>query len=535
MEREKNILKRFWLLIVISISIVLILVFLIQHGNQKQINGATSGSGTESGSQNNQPITGNDRIVATFTPESGSAFQYNPPTIVDDFIYIGTSTKIDPSETSSKYLTTLPLNYFYKFDLDLKPVWTYSLGATMVDGGASLDSQGNIYFVTIDYAPIDNSANVQKGGGKNFLTLLNLYSLTNDGQFRWKRQISARNETWLHAMINCAIDANDTIYVGDSKLFAFDTDGNIKWQFPADSREIVGFRSSPIIDENGNVYFVSPEATKGGYETDQVYIYKFSPTSGGNPVWATLLDNQILDPEGGASYGGGMRERWVLSSPAFSSNQMSLIAIVGNTVNRVDTGNGTILWSMKPEGATGSFKASPAVDENDNIYVGTKSNKESIFYAIRADGSGLIWTITIGSDMYASPFLGDDGNVYFGSETSEYGHFHVADMKTGQLLWNIGNEIPDLSFGSPILYKGFLYVGVFQKQMFGNTLFKVRADAFDYLPNAAWPRFHGGNSNNGRQKGGEIPTESSQQEQPGTSLPGQSLRTSFSISKTFCA
>jgi outer membrane protein assembly factor BamB len=247
------------------------------------------------------------------------------------------------------------------------------------------------------------------------------------------------------------------------------------------------------------VYFISPEPTDNGVETDRIFAYKFSPTSKGVPIWQQLLDNQILEPEGGTNSGGGMKERWAQSSPAFSLQETSLYALVGNTINRVDTATGKLDWSMKPAGATGSFKSSPVVDDKDNLYVGTKSNTDSVFYAIRADGTGILWKITLGADMYPTPLLGDDGNVYFGSETSQHGRFHVADRLTGQLRWNL-DKMSDLSFGSPILYNGFIYLGIFQNNNGADSLFKIKADAKGYLPGAAWPRFHGGNANTGRRE-----------------------------------
>jgi outer membrane protein assembly factor BamB len=439
------------------------------------------------------------RIVALFLPDSKNTFGYNSPTIDHDFLYIGTSYGIDAGKIDPDYLKTWPMNYFYKFDLDLKPVWSYELDpTTMVDGGASLDSQGNIYFVTETFS-IPTPDELNKPDVKvTFKTAHDLVSLTNDGKFRWSKPISAADEMLIHGMINCAISKDDTIYVGDAKLFAFDTDGNVKWQYPDGSASFVAARTSPIIDQTGSVYFESPEPNAQGSETDQIYLYKFDPASGSKPVWKTLLANNILDPEGGYTVGGGTKERWVLSTPSFSKDQTGVIAVIGNTINRVDAAKGTVVWSIKPDGATGSIKASPAVDENDVVYVGTKSNKESIFYAIKPDGSGILWKIPVGADLYASPFLGDDGKVYFGSENLQIGELHAADTKTGDMLWNLGGpDMPDLSFGSPILYKGYVYFGVESIKSIPGTLFKVKVDASGYLPGAAWPRFHGGNNNDG--------------------------------------
>lgn len=442
----------------------------------------------------------NLRIVATFTDKNGNAFEYNTPTIINDEIYIGTSTNFNYNEKSQKILENIPYGTFYKMDLNLKPIWSYSLGKDNVAGSASLDSNGNIYFVSISYSLNDDPVQIEK---KNYNSAYELVSLTNDGKLRWKKSISEGTGNWIHGMINCAIGSDDTIYVGESKLFAFYPNGNIKWQYPGKSQEmgqnifITGFRSSPIIDSRGNVFFVSPEPTENRNETDQIRIYKFAPDSQGTPMWSTLLDNQILDPPGGKDYGGGYKDRWVLSSPAFSKGKKYIYSAVGNTINKINSENGNIVWSMKPEGATGGFQASPVVDDNDNIYIGSKSNNESNFYAIKADGSGLLWMIHNRTDIYTTAVLGDDSLVYYGSEGS-YGSFHAVDMKTGQTKWKIGNAIQDFSYGSLTLNKGYMYFGNYMLKIPYKSMYKLKVGANGYLPGSAWPKFHGGNANNGR-------------------------------------
>lgn len=442
----------------------------------------------------------NRRIVASFMPSSKAAFQYNTPTILNDNIYIGSSSRLAPDGDVVKNLNNLPANFFYKMDLDLNVIWKYPLGGHLqTAGGATLDSGGNIYFVVEDFSVADQTQE-NNGDKKNYTTNLYLYSLTGKGQFRWKQKISNNDESWIHAMINCAIDKNNVIYVGGKKLFAFDDEGNIKWQYPTRSTgdTITDLRSSPIIDNDGNIYFVSPQTFEISKENKKsnIFAYKFDNT--GKLVWSTLLDNQMMEPEGGTQNGGGY-EKWMLSSPAFGLNQSSLVAAVGSTINKVDTATGKILWSLKPHGATGSFKASPAIDDKDNIYIGTKSNNEAKFYAIRSDGTGLLWVNKdIASDMYSSPLLGDDGKVYVGSEYSKLNEFHALDIKTGDQIW--GLDLPDSSFGSPVLYKSFIYAGIFQYKFGYKTMYKIKADASGYLTGAAWPRFHGSNSNNGRSK-----------------------------------
>ncbi len=488
---QKSFIKRFWWLIPIIVVVVIAAVIFLSWKIKDD-----GGSNSKFFLDISQKVSALDsRIVDTFAVTSGSAFQYNSPTIVDDYIYIGSSRRV-PADTKPEDLQgLLHQDYFYKLDLDLNEIWEYALPEyTMCGGGAALDSDGNIYFVATRYYPDTRPIN-EKSISKGILTENWIYSLTNSGEFRWKKLISYPNEAWLHAMFNVSISDTDTIYVADSKLFAFNQNGETNWQYPDDNRTISGNRSAAIIDDAGYIYFISPDATENYYETDDIRLFKFAPNSNGTPIYSVTLDNNIMVESNGM--GGGYKDRWQLSTPAFSTNKKTIFAAVGNTMNAINTSDGEILWSYMPEGITGTFKASPAVDADNNIYVGTKDNEGSVFYAFKSDGSGLLWKKATSADLYVSPLIGDDNTIYTGSETSPDGQFHAIDMTTGEYKW--GFAISDFSFSSPALYNGYIYIGTFQPTEWGSLL-KIKVDANNYPADTAWPRFHGGNLNNG-QKG----------------------------------
>lgn len=504
-------LKRFWWLwLILGVGLVIVIVAIsFSNKNDQQ----TSGKDGKSA-----PGTDDKRIVKTFTPESGTAFKYNSPTLVDDHLYLGTSSKLTFEGDHAAALAVMPDNFFYKMNLDLSPVWEYPLGPTMVASGATLDSQKYIYFLTETFTANPNVETDPKKQDKFsfFLTTLKLVSLTNDGKLRWEKTIGAENERWDHAMFNLAIGTDDTLYFGHEHFYAYDTNGNKKWQYPNNNTKIVGYSNAPIIDKAGDIYFVSPEPTNGSsdIETDVIRAYKFSPS--GTIVWNTLLDNKPKLNEGPVKLGDSRADnflganRQVQSTPSFGLEEKSLYGSVSCTVNKVDTSTGKLLWSMNPEGATGSFIATPAVDNQDSIYVGTKSNTESTFFAISSDGK-MLWRNLIGADLYTSPIIGDDSTVYTGSESLPNGKFHALDIKTGQTKWAIGKDkerkISDFSNGSMLLYKGYVYIGVHSikdggkpKEEWTPALYKIKVDADGYQPGAAWPRFHGGNTNTGRKE-----------------------------------
>lgn len=487
---KKSFFKRFWWVFVVLFVIVagLMLTIFVRSNIQRK-------------------LLLEDRFVASFLPESGAAFKYNSPAIVDDQLYIGTSERLgidgDPKENFDK----IHDNFFYKMDLDLNVIWEYPLGKTMVAGAASLDSQKNIYFLTETFKLNQNKISTDgKDKDKIYLTTLKLVSLSNDGKSRWEKTIGKEDESWDHVSFSVSIDENDNLYFGHEKFYSYDRQGNIRWSYPEDGQVIRGYSSTPVIDSSGNIYYVSPEPIEesNDWGTENIFTYKFS--NEGRLMWSTLIGNEPKPGEGareenGPKIGGDdlQKSRVVTSIPAFGADEKDIYAITGCTISKLDTSTGELFWSLLPEGASGSFMASPAIDNNGDLYVGTKSNMESTLFAVSKEGK-LLWKNQIGSDLYSSPMLGDDGKIYVGSETTENGHYHALDMQTGEIVWSIGKPIYDFSIGSAALHKGYAYIGTHYKgTIVADTLFKIKLDATSYQTKSPWPRILGGNSSNGRK------------------------------------
>jgi len=141
----------------------------------------------------------------------------------------------------------------------------------------------------------------------------------------------------------------------------------------------------------------------------------------------------------------------------------------------------------------GEFRATPAVDGADNIYLGTKNNAGSVFYAVKADGSGLLWQNPIGADLYSSPVLGNDRTLYVGSEyvDARGGDFHAMDMVTGEVLWT--ENVDAGTWGStPFFAGGKLYSAQRAK------ICSFDATSTDMDTSAASGKFRGANENTGR-------------------------------------
>lgn len=466
----------------------------------------------QSPEEKNNKISFNERVVKTFTPESGTAFKYASPMLYNNHIYIGTSERTGYNDAP---IAKIHDNFFYKFDLDLNVVWQYPMGKKMVIGGAVMDSNHNLYFIS---ELLDDKNNANKKD--QIFSTTYLTSLTEDGKFRWEKQLSQEVEYWDHAYITPAISTDNIIYFGDSKFYAYDVDGNQLAKYPTENnKKIVEYGGAPVIDALGNVYFTAPEPINTSsikveekginyYKSDIINAYKFSPKLA-SVIWTTQMGNEMLDNEGGnPNGGGGQKANGIESPPSLGVDDKVLYGLAGCTISKIDTSSGKLLWSLKPDGASGHFNAGAAIDAEDNLYIGTKSNNESRFYAISSAGKQL-WRTDIGSDLYNSPILGDDGLIYVGSETNPKGKFHALDRLNGEQKWAIGTDnekkIPDFSHDAMLLYNGYVYVGVHsavegeeENAQLVPTLYKIKVDANNYLPNAAWPRIFGGNSNNGR-------------------------------------
>jgi outer membrane protein assembly factor BamB len=499
--KKKSIYKRwwFWLVIVLTIGFIAVgLLAFFGHRNDEKNN---------SGGNSNQDLDGfNSRVVRTFTPPSGTAFKYGSPLLYNEHIYIGTSerTGYDNAPIAAIYD-----NFFYKFNLDLNVVWEYPLQKKMVIGAAVMDSNHNLYFVTELLNDKDNANKKEQIFSTTFLT-----SLTESGEFRWEKQISATEGYWDHGFITPAISEDNIIYTGDDRFLAFDVDGNKLGQYPLEENlSFANYGGAPVIDNSGDVYFTSPEPmsvdgrTQPGF-INTIYAYKFAPRLS-SIIWQTLMGNEMLDNEGGnPNGGGGQIARGIESPPSLGVGGNVLYGLVGCTISKIDTATGELLWSLKPPQASGHFNAGAAIDSQDNLYIGTKSNTESRLYGIKADGT-ILWNHLVGADLYNSPILGDDNTIYVGSETLADGKFHAIDMQTGEQKWAIGKnnerKIPDFSHDAMLLYQGYAYVGVHsavesnEAGVFSPSFYKIKVDANGYLPGSPWPRIFGGNSNSGRQ------------------------------------
>lgn len=418
------------------------------------------------------------RIVKTMLMDG--SFYYPTITEVDNYLYIGTAEKITGPKSET--------NYFYKLDTDLNIIWKHEMGGLETRGGAVLDTAGNIYFVVNNRKQTSFAeANTvpQDENGLCWYVTTHLYSLTPEGKFRFSREISYKTIDQRYGMINCAISRDDTIYVADSRLYAFDTSGNVKWQFPKDEKEFMISRSSPVFDNEGNFYLpmskydpFNHHAEANGSAGNMVYdtaLYSFAPDSNGTPRWSVAVENRVSMPP-----------------CSFNYDYSKIYLPLNQTVNCFNPDDGALFWKYSLNIEHGEFRANAAVDDVGNVYVGTKGDYASTLYAIKADGTGLLWEAVLGGDLYTSATLGDDGNIYITSETSYKGAFYSIDRHTGEILWTLPGTRDNYEGGGyPRLVNGYFYLNS------GKYIVKIKADATKHLEKAGWATFRGSNAGTG--------------------------------------
>ena len=387
----------------------------------------------------------------------GVGFSVGCPTLVNGSIYIGTSSNLS--------YPPFPENYFYKLNESLQKIWEYSLGKQQLRGPASLDGNGNIYFI------IDSGRTAAFGEAIN-----KVYALDNNGNFRWSKHIGSVDTD--PCIKSIAVADDNTIYAGGDSLYALDVNGKVKWAYCNADMLNRGIKSTIILDPAGNLFF-------------------------------TAHNNVIsLDKNG--------RERWVyvtgdagVSSPAFTADYGHLIIAVGKELYSISTLNGGLNWKYTFN-INADFRSTPAVDDNGVIYLGShgegKDNDESTLYAIKADGSGIIWQFNLGSDIYSSPTLGNDRVIYIGSEghgntEDKHNRLHAFRMSDGGRIWSAQLHT-DVTWGSPILSdNGILYVS----SMYApggqdpSGVYGFQTDASGLLPNCGSPTFQLSNAHNGRR------------------------------------
>ncbi len=181
-----------------------------------------------------------------------------------------------------------------------------------------------------------------------------------------------------------------------------------------------------------------------------------------------------------AGVGKGLGKKYLRIRPAIVADR--IVAADGyGRVEAFDRFTGKRLWSVQLPGESGGFFASfNVLDRKDPsflsggvgsggglVFVGTTSGELVAFAA--SDGAEA-WRQQVDSEVLAPPVVGD-GKVYV--QTID-GSLQALDVKTGEVIWEIDQQIPILTLrgtATPVFSGGVVYAG------FANgNIVAVRAD-----------------------------------------------------------
>jgi len=267
----------------------------------------------------------------------------------------------------------------------------------------------------------------------------NLYAINPDGSQKWAFRIGP-----LFFLSSPAIDIDGNIYVGsilDRKLYAINPDGTQKWAFATGD----AVASSPAIGVEGTIYVGSNDGK----------LYAINPD--GTQKWAFTT---------GGSVG---------SSPAIGVDGTIYVGSFDEKLYAVNR-NGTLKWAFT---TADKIASSPSIGQDGTIYVGSRDDK---IYALNPDGT-LKWAFTTAADVESSPAVGADGTIHVGSDKI------YALNPDGTLMWAFGTG----SGSSPAIgTDGTVYVGGSD-----NKLYAIHTTSKGLAP-SSWPKFRGGNRNEGR-------------------------------------
>lgn len=251
-----------------------------------------------------------------------------------------------------------------------------------------------------------------------------IYTVDANGALLWSYKISEpitwttpgerRDEPIWHYAPNLpplsspTIGPDGTVYVGsmDSKLYAIDINGDLRWTHNTD-----GFiYSSPAVSPDGKIYVCSQDGTLYALGQD------------GSELWS-------FEMEGFGVLGGS-----IFASPAIGADGTVYIAgLYDPNLYALDPNDGSVKWACNltdpcaPNSKTGWPFASPVVAEDGIIYQVLLYDPN--LYAIEPNDGNIIWSLDLAdpysgwfdsdyadrygyADGWSEPALGPDGTIY---------------------------------------------------------------------------------------------------------------------------
>ncbi len=361
-------------------------------------------------------------IVLFFTDSASGA---EPGTIKWDF-WFNTSILINQcspaiADDGTVYVGSVD-GTFYAFNPDGSIKWSYYAGGEFKDT-AAVGNDGTVYVC-------------------NWFQHT-LYAFNPDGSVKWT------DSAFSSPISLPAIAKDGRIFIGwGSSLYAYSPDGDVVLDFTTN-----GVVRDPVIDINGNVYFISASAASG---RDTLYAVN----SSGWYLWSYEFQD------------------YSVSSPAIGNG--GAIYVSADKLYAFWP-NGNLMWTF-PTNNIAANASAPSIGSGGTVYVPGLD----WFYAVNPDGTEK-WRIITARPRPPSALIGADGTVYL---TLTMNAIFAMNPVEPYMRWNYGTE--GEIYSSPALSNdGVLYF-----------VEKFRAVALytdSYGPaNSAWPMYRANNKRTAR-------------------------------------
>jgi len=278
---------------------------------------------------------------------------------------------------------------FYAVYPDGNIKWNFPT-SQKVNSTPALDKDGNIYFAC---------------GDKYF------YSLDNNGNLRWKYLTNKEMDR-----INPTIGEDGTIYFVADSGYAFNSDGTKKWTLPIVEDLKFENPATPAIDHRGYIYMGLDNNLLSIIEPDGSIWWKIAGIGCTNVSSPVIDDNgniYILSASSNIMYvfSKNVRNLWnvgfgreILSTPAISKDGM--IYFSWYRFLTAFYPDGTEKWGWRSEGE--EINNSPILDSDGNIYL---AGGDCLF--VISPDKKLLNTIKVERTYFlSSPVLGNNRVIY---------------------------------------------------------------------------------------------------------------------------
>lgn len=291
-----------------------------------------------------------------------------------------------------------------------------------------------------------------------------------------------------------AVDEKFVYLAYQTQVYAVKLDnGREEWRFPDEPDNNVTFFADPALSDGGQLIvggydgvLYSLNSENGGMSggnwpfTEARGRYIASPLVVGENVFAPAADDNLyaLDLDG--------NRQWTFSSDGESWAQPTVddnceclyLPSMKHTVSAIDPTNGTQIWQSASLG--GSVIGTPALSEDENLYVGTFGSE---LIALDAGDGSIVWKFPAQGWIWSGPAL-ENGTLYFGDLK---GYLYAVDSNGGNQLWQLTPEQLDLDpdkgqiVGTPLVIEENIYVATNSGSLFkidtsGDIIDQVNVD-----------------------------------------------------------